>query len=84
MVKTDFTDFGNLEHDYGDDLSCRPLTMDGSLLMDDGQVCAHLNPPPNLFQRLSQISGYNWDETKEPFHSSYDNWCVCYRGLAHV
>lgn len=33
-----------------------------------------LDPPPRIFDRLSQIAGYTWDESKEPFHSSYDNW----------
>lgn len=32
------------------------------------------DPPPRLYERLRQIVGYTWDESLEPFHSSYDNW----------
>jgi hypothetical protein len=39
-----------------------------------GDENAELDPPVRLYQRLYQIPGYSWDETKEPFHSSYDNW----------
>lgn len=42
--------------------------MDGTVASDD--------PPPRLFERLRQIAGYEWNETKQPFHSSYDNWQV--------
>ncbi|KAH6673070.1 HHK1, histidine kinase-group X protein [Halenospora varia] len=42
--------------------------MDGTVASDD--------PPPRLFERLRQIPGYEWNETKQPFHSSYDNWQV--------
>lgn len=31
-------------------------------------------PPPRLFERLRQIAGYTWDESKQPFHSTYDFW----------
>ncbi|QSZ29640.1 hypothetical protein DSL72_004156 [Monilinia vaccinii-corymbosi] len=41
-----------------------------------------LDPPPRIFERLSQIAGYTWDESKEPFHSSYDNWQV--HGIKHT
>ncbi len=40
------------------------------LLLGPGQ----LDPPLRLYERLRQITGYIWDEEKEPFHSSYDNW----------
>ncbi|MCJ1477411.1 hypothetical protein MMC13_006082 [Lambiella insularis] len=33
-------------------------------------------PPVRLHERLGQISGYRWDTSLEPFHSSYDNWHV--------
>lgn len=33
-------------------------------------------PPPRLFERLRQIAGYTWDESKDPIHSSYDYWYV--------
>jgi hypothetical protein len=36
----------------------------------------HLSPPPRLFERLRQVAGYTWDESKKPVHSSYDNWSV--------
>ncbi|KAL8941410.1 MAG: hypothetical protein Q9216_002255 [Gyalolechia sp. 2 TL-2023] len=32
--------------------------------------------PHQLFERLSYLSGYTWDQSIEPFHSSYDNWHV--------
>ncbi|TVY71370.1 Two-component system protein A, partial [Lachnellula suecica] len=35
-----------------------------------------LDPPANLYERLRQIPGYAWDESREPVHSSYDNWQV--------
>ncbi|RFU34604.1 hypothetical protein B7463_g1753, partial [Scytalidium lignicola] len=41
-----------------------------------------LGPPPRLFERLRQIAGYTWDESKEPFRSTYDNWHVL--GTKHV
>lgn len=33
-----------------------------------------LDPPVRLFERLRQIAGYTWNESKAPVHSSYDNW----------
>ncbi|KAJ9293720.1 hypothetical protein DTO271G3_7602 [Paecilomyces variotii] len=33
-------------------------------------------PPARLFERLAQLPGYVWDQTIEPFHSTYDNWHV--------
>ncbi|KAL2160034.1 hypothetical protein VTH06DRAFT_1689 [Thermothelomyces fergusii] len=30
--------------------------------------------PGRIFERLRQIAGYTWDETRPPFHSTYDNW----------
>ncbi len=35
-----------------------------------------LGPPQRLYERLRSIGGYVWDESREPFHSSYDNWYV--------
>jgi hypothetical protein len=46
--------------------------MDGPAALEE----EHLSPPPRLFERLRQIAGYTWDETKKPVHSSYDNWFV--------
>ncbi|KAK0634856.1 hypothetical protein B0T17DRAFT_611800 [Bombardia bombarda] len=40
-------------------------------LPDDQQ---QLDPPARIFERLRQIAGYSWDDTKAPFHTSYDNW----------
>ncbi|KAM3075987.1 Chk1 protein kinase [Clarireedia jacksonii] len=53
--------------------------MDGSVPGvggDEMNIDGNLDPPPRIFERLSQIAGYTWDESKEPFHSSYDNWQV--------
>lgn len=47
--------------------------MDGSAIQDD-QFDSVLDPPPRIFERLSQIAGYSWDESRPPTHSSYDNW----------
>ncbi|KAF4507252.1 hypothetical protein G6O67_005911 [Ophiocordyceps sinensis] len=33
-------------------------------------------PPPRLYERLRQIAGYSWDESKPPLHSTYDFWHV--------
>lgn len=41
-----------------------------------GGTDSNLNPPDRLYERLEQLAGYTWDEEKEPFHSSYDNWQV--------
>lgn len=49
--------------------------MDGPVALGD----EHLDPPPRLYERLRQLAGYTWDETKDPFHSSYDNWQVLER-----
>ncbi|KAL5318468.1 hypothetical protein ACEPPN_013529 [Leptodophora sp. 'Broadleaf-Isolate-01'] len=46
--------------------------MDGTAALGDEQ----LDPPPRLYERLRQLAGYSWDESKDPFHSSYDNWQV--------
>jgi len=44
--------------------------------MDSAAIAADdpLDPPPRIIERLRNIAGYTWDETKTPFHSSYDNW----------
>ncbi|KAI8955898.1 putative histidine kinase HHK1p [Xylaria longipes] len=44
--------------------------MDGSAALPDEQ----LDPPARIFERLKQLAGYSWDESIQPFHSSYDNW----------
>lgn len=51
------------------------VVMDGAALMPD-HVLDPPPPPPRLFERLRQIAGYTWDESKPPFHSSYDFWYV--------
>jgi len=48
--------------------------MDGNITLGDEGLLE--DPPIRLFQRLSQIAGYSWNEDAEPFHSSYDNWQV--------
>ncbi|KAK4656120.1 Chk1 protein kinase [Podospora pseudocomata] len=35
-----------------------------------------LESPARLFERLHQISGYVWDDSRPPFHSTYDNWHI--------
>ncbi|KAF4633384.1 hypothetical protein G7Y89_g4736 [Cudoniella acicularis] len=42
----------------------------------DSSVASGNDPPPRLFERLSQIPGYCWNENRAPFHSSYDNWHI--------
>lgn len=63
----------------------RPLkrNMEGNVSVgDEFKFDGVLDPPPRIFERLSQIAGYTWDESKEPFHSSYDNWQV--NGTKHT
>ncbi|PMD40314.1 hypothetical protein L207DRAFT_427463 [Hyaloscypha variabilis F] len=35
-----------------------------------------IEPLPGLLRRLRQLPGYTWDETREPFHSTYDIWHI--------
>ncbi|KAL2116563.1 hypothetical protein VTJ04DRAFT_8731 [Mycothermus thermophilus] len=35
-----------------------------------------LDFPPRILSRLQQMAGYTWDETRPPFHTTYDNWHV--------
>ncbi|KAH0558987.1 hypothetical protein GP486_004400, partial [Trichoglossum hirsutum] len=46
--------------------------------MEDGNSTTeeHLGPPTRLLERLAQVPGFTWDETRSPFQSSYDNWYV--------
>lgn len=37
--------------------------------------------PARLFERLSQVPRYTWDQAAPPFHSTYDHWHVL--GLLH-
>lgn len=39
-------------------------------------------PPPRLFERLSQLPGFTWDQSVEPFHSTYNYWHVL--GFRHT
>ena len=32
-----------------------------------------LLPPPRLYERLAQLSGYIWDQSIQPFHSVSDS-----------
>ncbi|KAK4189996.1 Two-component system protein A [Podospora australis] len=41
-------------------------------LLEDQQ----LESPARILERLSIITGYEWDETWPPFHSTYDNWHI--------
>ncbi|KAI9648714.1 Chk1 protein kinase [Ciborinia camelliae] len=56
--------------------------MEGNVPMGEFNFDGILDPPPRIFERLSQIAGYTWDETLEPVHSSYDNWHV--NGTKHT
>ncbi|GKT86792.1 hsp90-like protein [Colletotrichum tofieldiae] len=47
--------------------------MDGTAIVSDD----HFDPPSRLFERLRQIAGYTWDESRLPFHTSYDIWHIC-------
>lgn len=44
--------------------------MDGTAIVSDD----HFDPPSRLFERLRQIAGFTWDESRLPFHTSYDIW----------
>ncbi|KAK1761348.1 Two-component system protein A [Echria macrotheca] len=46
--------------------------MDAVARLPDDQ----LEAPSRIFERLRQIAGYTWDESRRPFHSTYDNWHV--------
>lgn len=46
--------------------------MDGTAIVSDDQF----DPPPRLYDRLRQVAGYTWDESRSPFHSTYDIWYV--------
>lgn len=44
---------------------------DSTLLGDDLPL-----PPARLFERLGQLPGYTWDQSVEPFHSTYNHWHI--------
>lgn len=44
--------------------------------VNEGSGEEYGSPPHQLFERLSYLSGFTWDQSIEPFHSSYDNWHV--------
>jgi hypothetical protein len=51
--------------------------MDGPAISPDGQfdrLDQLEQPPARVFERLRQLPGYTWDETRTPYHTSYDNW----------
>ncbi|KAL2834960.1 hypothetical protein BDW59DRAFT_1617 [Aspergillus cavernicola] len=52
--------------------------------MDDSHILGEdlPLPPARLFQRLAQLPGYTWDQSFEPFHSTYNHWHVF--GLRHA
>ncbi|KAK4122657.1 hypothetical protein N657DRAFT_620631 [Parathielavia appendiculata] len=35
-----------------------------------------LESPARILERLHQIAGYTWDDSRRPYHSTYDNWHV--------
>lgn len=50
---------------------------DSSLLGEDLPL-----PPARLFERLGQLPGYTWDQSVEPFHSTYNHWHIS--GFRHA
>ena len=46
--------------------------------MEDSHILSedHPLPPARLFERLAQLPGYTWDQSSEPFHSTYSHWHV--------
>ncbi|KAI1761687.1 putative histidine kinase HHK1p [Hypoxylon sp. FL1150] len=49
--------------------------MEGPVVMPDTQLDM-LDLPARIFERLRQLGGFTWDESRRPFHSSYNNWHV--------
>ncbi|KAJ5793123.1 uncharacterized protein N7503_009101 [Penicillium pulvis] len=39
-------------------------------------------PPARLFERLGHLPGYTWDQSVEPFHSTYNHWHIS--GFRHA
>ncbi|KAJ5760997.1 hypothetical protein N7520_008153 [Penicillium odoratum] len=39
-------------------------------------------PPARLFERLGNLPGYTWDQSIEPFHSTYNHWHIS--GFRHA
>ena len=39
-------------------------------------------PPSRLFERLAHLPGYTWDQSTEPFHSTYNHWHI--HGFHHA
>ncbi|OIW27385.1 hsp90-like protein [Coniochaeta ligniaria NRRL 30616] len=53
--------------------------MDGPAITPDdqlGRLDQLDHPPSRIFERLRQLAGYTWDETRTPYHTSYENWHV--------
>ncbi|KKK18078.1 putative sensor histidine kinase/response regulator [Aspergillus ochraceoroseus] len=52
--------------------------------MDDSHILGEdlPLPPARLFERLAHLPGYTWDQSIEPFHSTYNHWHVF--GLRHA
>jgi hypothetical protein len=48
--------------------------MDGPTIPTDDQFDQLEQPPARIFERLRQLAGYTWDESRVPYHTSYDNW----------
>lgn len=41
-------------------------------------------PPPRLYERLAQLSGYTWDHSFQPFHSVSEDVCAFVRYHAEL
>lgn len=48
---------------------------------EEGQA---LQPPPRLFERLAQLSGYTWDQSLQPFHSVGSLHCLAGLTLIYI
>ncbi|KAJ5887929.1 hypothetical protein N7495_007970 [Penicillium taxi] len=46
--------------------------MEESILLGDDLPL----PPARLYERLGQLPGYTWDQSTEPFHSTYNHWHI--------
>ncbi|KAJ5674086.1 hypothetical protein N7462_009525 [Penicillium macrosclerotiorum] len=52
--------------------------------MEESHIISEDLPLPRsrLFERLGNLPGYTWDQSVEPFHSTYNHWHIC--GFRHA
>ena len=61
-----------------DTISCYVYTNNDSMSDLDGiEGGQALQPPPRLYERLAQLSGYTWDQTIQPYHSVREDEIRC-------